>query len=127
MALKDTLDKLNNINLSEIDLSELDINSAGLWPTPVKVIAALLVFVLILALGYFFLVTDLQQDLAKAGEEEMSLKTSYREKYAQAANLEGYRAAGAGNASQLPKNIKPTPPRHRNSRFNRRYFNGGLE
>ena len=31
MALKDTIDKLNNINLSEIDLSDLDINSAGLW------------------------------------------------------------------------------------------------
>ena len=30
MALKDTIDKLNNIDLSEIDLSDLDVNSAGL-------------------------------------------------------------------------------------------------
>ena len=109
MALKDTLDKLNNINLSEIDLSELDINSAGLWPTPVKVIAALLVFVLILALGYFFLVTDLQQDLAKAGEEEMSLKTSYREKYAQAANLEGYRVQAQEMQANFQKILSQLP------------------
>ena len=91
MALKDTIEKLNNINLSEIDLSELDINSAGLWPVPIKVIAGLVLFALILGLGYFLLVTDLQKDLANASQEEMSLKTNYREKYRQAANLEGYR------------------------------------
>ena len=109
MALKDTLDKLNNINLSEIDLSDLDINSAGLWPTPIKVITALGVFVLILALGYFFLVTDLQQDLAKAGEEEKSLKTSYREKYAQASNLEGYRLQAKEMEANFQKILSQLP------------------
>ena len=109
MALKDTIDKLNNINLSEIDLSDLDINSAGLWPTPIKVITALGVFVLILALGYFFLVTDLQQDLAKAGEEEKSLKTSYREKYAQASNLEGYRLQAKEMEANFQKILSQLP------------------
>ena len=109
MALKDTIDKLNNINLSEIDLSDLDINSAGLWPTPIKVITALGVFVLILALGYFFLVTDLQQDLAKAGEEEKSLKTSYREKYAQASNLEGYRLQAKEMEASFQKILSQLP------------------
>ena len=109
MALKDTIDKLNNINLSEIDLSDLDINSAGLWPTPIKVITALGVFVLILALGYFFLVTDLQQDLAKASEEEKSLKTSYREKYAQASNLEGYRLQAKEMEANFQKILSQLP------------------
>ena len=109
MALKDTIDKLNNIDLSEIDLSDLDLNSAGLWPTPIKVIAALGVFVLILTLGYFFLVTDLQQDLAKAGQEEASLKTSYREKYAQAANLEGYRLQAKEMEANFQKILSQLP------------------
>ena len=109
MALKDTIDKLNNINLSEIDLSDLDINSAGLWPTPIKVITALGVFVLILAAGYFFLVTDLQQDLAKAGAEETSLKTSYREKYAQASNLEGYRLQAKEMEASFQKILSQLP------------------
>ena len=109
MALKDTIDKLNNIDLSEIDLSDLDVNSAGLWPTPIKVITALGVFVLILAAGYFFLVTDLQQDLAKAGAEETSLKTSYREKYAQASNLEGYRLQAKEMEASFQKILSQLP------------------
>ena len=109
MALKDTIDRLNNIDLSEIDLSDIDVNSAGLWPTPIKVITALGVFVLILALGYFFLVTDLQQDLAKAGAEETSLKTSYREKYAQASNLEGYRLQAKEMEASFRKILSQLP------------------
>ena len=109
MALKDTIDKLNNIDLSEIDLSDLDVNSAGLWPTPIKAITALGVFVLILALGYFLLVTDLQQDLAKAGAEETSLKTSYREKYAQASNLEGYRLQAKEMEASFQKILSQLP------------------
>ena len=109
MALKDTIDKLNNIDLSEIDLSDLDVNSAGLWPTPIKVITALGVFVFILAAGYFFLVTDLQQDLAKAGAEETSLKTSYREKYAQASNLEGYRLQAKEMEASFQKILSQLP------------------
>ena len=109
MALKDTIDKLNNIDLSEIDLSDLDVNSAGLWPTPIRVITALGVFVLILAAGYFFLVTDLQQDLAKAGAEETSLKTSYREKYAQASNLEGYRLQAKEMEASFQKILSQLP------------------
>lgn len=109
MALKDTIDKLNNINLSEIDLSDLDINSAGLWPVPIKIMSALMVFVLVLAAGYFFLVTDLQQDLAKAVQEETSLKKSYREKYGQAANLEGYRLQAKEMEANFQKILSQLP------------------
>ena len=109
MALKDAIDKLNNINLSEIDLSELDMNNAGLWPAPIKVIAGFILFVLILVAGYFLLVTDLQDDLAAASQEEVSLKTSYREKYRQAANLEAYRQQAEEMQESFQKILSQLP------------------
>jgi type IV pilus assembly protein PilO len=109
MALKDIMEKLNNINLSEIDLSELDINSAGLWPAPIKVISGLVLFCLLLGLGYFLMVTDLQKELASASKEEVSLKTSYREKYRQAANLEGYRLQAKEMEANFQKILSQLP------------------
>jgi type IV pilus assembly protein PilO len=91
MALKDTIEKLNNINLSELDLNELDLSSAGLWPGPVKVLCGLVLAIVLLGVGYVFLVTDLQNELGKVVREENALKTDYEDKFRQASLLEGYR------------------------------------
>ena len=109
MALKDTIDKLNNIDLSEIDLSDLDVNSAGLWPTPIKVITALGVFVLILAAGYFFLVTDLQQDLAKAGARRSKPENKLPRKICSSGELEGYRLQAKEMEASFQKILSQLP------------------
>jgi type IV pilus assembly protein PilO len=91
MALKDTLAKLNEIDFNEIDLNDIDFSSAGLWPAPVKALIGVAVFIGVLLLGYFFLVTDLQTDLDRVVREEGLLKTEFKEKYRQAVHLEAYR------------------------------------
>ena len=91
MALKDTLAKLNEIDFNEIDLNDIDFSSAGLWPAPVKALIGVAVFIGVLLLGYFFLVTDLQTDLDRVVKEEGLLKTEFKEKYRQAVHLEAYR------------------------------------
>jgi len=49
MSLADSLKSLN-----EFDVNDLDLNNAGIWPTPVKIIVAVIVFGLILGGGYWF-------------------------------------------------------------------------
>jgi type IV pilus assembly protein PilO len=91
MALKDTLARLNDINLNEIDLNDLDLSSAGLWPGPVKVICGIALGLVLSLAGYFFLITDLQSELARVVQQESTLKSDYAEKYRQSALLEDYR------------------------------------
>ena len=86
MALQDTLDQLK-----DFDISELDANNIGAWPNPIKLILVVLVFVLLLAAGYFFYLTNKQQSLEIAQDQELEFKTEYEDKASQSANLEEYR------------------------------------
>lgn len=79
MAL--TLDDLRSIDLQDI---------AG-WPRSVKVFAAVLVCVLILAAGYWFIVKDQIAELDKAERQELALKDEFMGKKALAINLEAYK------------------------------------
>ncbi|MGB1755186.1 MAG: pilus assembly protein PilP, partial [Pseudomonadales bacterium] len=72
------------MDFNEIDLNDIDFSSAGLWPAPVKALVGVAVFVGVLLLGYFFLVTDLQTELDRVVKEEGLLKTEFKEKYRQA-------------------------------------------
>lgn len=85
MSLKESLQKLN-----EIDFNDLDFNNIGSWPAPVRVIACILVLILVLVAGYFLHVTDLQDDLNRQKAEETGLKQQFETKVRQAANLEAY-------------------------------------
>jgi len=109
MSLKETIAKLNDINLSEIDLSDLDLNSAGLWPMPIKVISGLILFLGILLFGYLVVITNLQNDLAAASQEELALKARYREKMEQAAHLEGYRFQAQEMEANFQKILSQLP------------------
>lgn len=86
MALQDVLQELQ-----EFDFSDLDADNIGSWPMPVKVIAWALVFVAILALGYVYNISELQDNLAASEQKELTLKNEYESKAFQAANLEAYR------------------------------------
>lgn len=91
MALQDVLQSLRDIDISDLDLSDLDFSTAGQWPTPVKVMAAVFGFSVALLAGYFFLITDMQKDLERAGNKEQTLRQSFESKYQQAGLLEDYR------------------------------------
>lgn len=86
MSLADSLESLR-----KVDLAELDLNNLGSWPGPVKVIASVLLLSVVLALGYYFHLRDLQTNLEQQQAQEETLKQQFSTKAFQAANLEAYR------------------------------------
>ena len=86
MALQDTLDQLKSF-----DVGDLDVNDIGVWPAAVKGIILTILFVAVLAGGYFFYLTDKQDLLTGVQGEETTLKSEYESKSFQAANLQQYR------------------------------------
>ncbi|MCU1718403.1 type 4a pilus biogenesis protein PilO [Pseudomonas sp. 5P_3.1_Bac2] len=87
MSLNDSL-----ASLKQIDLNNLDFNNIGSWPAAVKTIAAILLFSLVLGLGYFFYLQDMQLQLESVRNEEGNLKQQFASKAKQAANLDAYKA-----------------------------------
>lgn len=86
--------ELKNLDLRELmdELNSLDFENVGGWPIPVKVGAASLVLVAVLALGYFFVIKDSNQILDQQQREEASLLKSYEKKAFEAHNLDQFRA-----------------------------------
>jgi type IV pilus assembly protein PilO len=87
MSLNDSL-----ASLKQIDLNNLDFNNVGSWPVAVKSIAGALLFALVLGLGYFFYLQDMQLQLESVQNEESNLKQQFASKARQAANLDAYKA-----------------------------------
>jgi type IV pilus assembly protein PilO len=87
MALNDTLDQLRNF-----DFNDLDFSNPGIWPTPVKIIALVIVFAIVIAGGYFALLTDKQTELERLQAREASLKQEMTNKWDQSVSLEALRA-----------------------------------
>src|SRR5690606_39717856 len=57
-------------SLRQVNLNELDLNNVGSWPAPVRVIACILVVVLVLVGGYYFHLSDLQDNYERVVAEE---------------------------------------------------------
>ncbi len=86
MSLSESLE-----GLRRIDIGDLDMNNLGSWPVAVKVISGVLVTALVLTLGYFFFIQDMEAQLDAALNNEAALKEQYTTKAFQAANLEPYK------------------------------------
>src|SRR5262245_7142665 len=87
MALADSLK-----SLKEIDFADLTLDNIGGWPTPVKVIAFVLAFILVCIGGYKWKLEDERAELAAAQANELELKRQYEGKALQVANLDALRA-----------------------------------
>ncbi len=85
MALQDTLEQLNNLDLSDIDWSRV-----GVWPLAAKAFLWSIAVTAILVAAYIFFVKDLNKQLQRVTIEEATLKQSFQEKAFQAAKLEEY-------------------------------------
>ncbi len=85
MAFVDTLKSLN-----EFDLADLDFENIGSWPPAVKVVTAVLLFLLVMVAGYYYHVEGLQTTLANAERLEITLKRDFEKKAFEAANLQAY-------------------------------------
>lgn len=86
MALEDSLKSLRDFDIADINLDNI-----GTLPAPVKVILATLLFSVVLAAGYYYHISKLQQNLASVQVQEERLKQEYEKKAFQVANLDAYR------------------------------------
>jgi len=69
------------------DLNNLNAENIGSWPLPVKIFCAVLVFAAIGFLGWQYDVKELQENLAKARQKEVTLSAEFETKQRKAANL----------------------------------------
>lgn len=76
------------MNLSEINW---DINSAGNWPTPLKIIVILIISALTAAAGVYFVTVPQLDELDVLEKQEESLKSAFEVKQKKAVNLQDYR------------------------------------
>lgn len=74
------------------DLRGLDRNNVGGWPMPVKLFFCVLVFVFLMALGWYLMVKPKQEDLEGLVNTEQSLRTQFTDKQGRASNLEALTA-----------------------------------
>ncbi len=73
------------------ELSSIDVNDIGSWTRRVKVVFAALLCVLILGLGYKFVIEPMLETLETVKKKEPGLKQTYLEKKELAINLEEYK------------------------------------
>lgn len=69
------------------DLRNLDRNNVGGWPKTVKTFFIVLLFGVIVLLGWYFYVSDQQDDLQRLQRKELDLKREFSKQQAKAANL----------------------------------------
>ena len=76
--------------LRKIDINDLDTSNMGSWPAAIKVVVGILLALLVLALGYNFSVSDLENQLQLKRQEESILREQFANKVHMSANLELY-------------------------------------
>ena len=70
------------------DIRNLDRNNVGGWPQSVKIFFTVLVFVVVLLIGWYFFVSDQQDNLTSLASKEEGLKQEFSTKQAKSVNLE---------------------------------------
>ena len=84
-----SLDQIRALN--EVDLANLDFENVGSWPGPLRVLLAILLFLLLAAGGYFYHLDGLNQRFASEQAKEVELRREFERKSFEAANLDAYR------------------------------------
>lgn len=77
--------------LNELDINDIDFKKIGMAPWPVKAILIVLACAAVAAAGYFLDITKQLDALKVVEQEEITLKTTFDEKQAKAANLDAYK------------------------------------
>lgn len=70
------------------ELRNLDRNNIGGWSKPIKIFFTVLVFLVVMFLGWYLHVSDQQDSLETLAAKEVSLKQEFTQKQAKAVNLE---------------------------------------
>lgn len=82
---------LNDLNKKFQELQNLDPKNIGSWPLFARILTLIIIFVVVVGAGYWFVIRDQQAQLATDEAKEISLKKEFEGKAAQAANLAIYK------------------------------------
>lgn len=74
------------------DFNNIDIKNVGNLPVPVKAVLLGIMFIVLLAAGYYFLLSPALETLDQEKAKEQDLRNVFLQKKGQAINLEAYRA-----------------------------------
>lgn len=94
-----------NIN----DINNLDFNNPGGWPKEAKIGAWVLAALLIVLLGWYFVISDKRTTLEGLEAEEGTLRTSFESAAAKAANLEPLKAQLEQMEQMLKQMLRQLP------------------
>jgi len=86
MALQDVIEQLQ-----DFDVNDIDWNRIGVWPVAARAACCVVLAVAIVFAGYFFVVKDLLVQEQKVVAKEEQLRSAFKIKAFQAANLDAYR------------------------------------
>jgi type IV pilus assembly protein PilO len=93
------------------DLRNLDRNNVGGWPKSVKMFFTGLVFVIVVAIGWYVEISGQQDELAASEQQEESLKGEFSQKQAKSANLEALEQQLSEMQDMLRQLLRQLPSR----------------
>lgn len=91
------------------DLRNLDRNNVGGWPRSVKVFFMVLLFAVVILAGWYFKVSNQQDELESKARQEVTLKQEFAKKQAQAVNLEALKKQLADMQDMLRQLLRQLP------------------
>lgn len=74
------------------DINNIDWENMGSWPVLGKAVFCILLFVLVVVGGYFYIIADDIETLKNAQGQELTLKKEFESKAFQVSNLDAYKA-----------------------------------
>ncbi|MCE3046172.1 type 4a pilus biogenesis protein PilO [Legionella sp. 16cNR16C] len=95
--------------MNTINLSDLTLENAGQWPLAVKYMAALVLALLVIGLGYWIIIKSYFEEYDNLKSAEAGLKTEFEQKQKQAANLQAYRQQMQTMSERFGKMLKQLP------------------
>lgn len=95
----------------KINLRELDINNIGGWPREAQIGFAVILALLIVALGWWLFVRDKRTELEALQGQEAELRSEFETKQGRAANLEPLKQQLAQMEQQLQQMLRQLPSR----------------
>jgi type IV pilus assembly protein PilO len=91
------------------DFRNLDFGNVGAWASSVKWTFCVLLFAIIVGLGYWYKIMDQGDDLEHKQREEVTLKKEFSEKWAKVANLEALKKQLAEMQDMLAEMLRQLP------------------
>ncbi len=95
--------------MASFDLSKLDRNNYGSWPMPVKMATAALILVLVMLIGWWFMIKPKSEQLTTDEAKEQQLMRDFVDKQGRVVNLDEYKQQLADVEDLLRQMVRQLP------------------